>query len=129
MLPLPSSWNWCPDRIFRLVAFWSKTGIPWQRPMQRVGIIPPACEMGGRETRSWPVPSGHHRNSLQVQKGRIVEKIADLLNAKKLALLGDIRDESAEDIRLILEPRNRSIEPQVLMEQMFRMTDLETRAV
>ena len=64
----------------------------------------------------------------QVQKGRIVEKIADLLNAKKLALLGDIRDESAEDIRLILEPRNRSIEPDVLMEQMFRMTDLETRA-
>ena len=64
----------------------------------------------------------------QVQKSRIVEKIADLLNAKKLALLGDVRDESAEDIRLILEPRNRSIEPDVLMEQMFRMTDLETRA-
>ena len=64
----------------------------------------------------------------QVQKGRIVEKIADLLTAKKLPLLGDIRDESAEDIRLILEPRNRSIEPDVLMEQMFRTTDLETRA-
>ena len=64
----------------------------------------------------------------QVQKGRIVEKIADLLNAKKLPLLGDIRDESAEDIRLILEPRNRSIEPDVLMEQIFRTTDLETRA-
>ena len=66
----------------------------------------------------WSSPKFH-----QVQKGRIVEKIADLLNAKKLALLGDIRDESAEDIRLILEPRNRSIEPAVLMEQMFRMTD------
>ncbi len=63
----------------------------------------------------------------QVQKGRIVEKMADLLNAKKLPLLGDIRDESAEDIRLILEPRNRSIEPQQLMEQIFRATDLETR--
>ena len=63
----------------------------------------------------------------QVQKGRIVEKMADLLNAKKLPLLGDIRDESAEDIRLILEPRNRSIEPEQLMEQIFRATDLETR--
>jgi len=63
----------------------------------------------------------------QVQKGRLVEKIADLLNVKKLPLLGDLRDESAEDVRLILEPRNRSIEPEVLMEQMFRATDLETR--
>ncbi len=63
----------------------------------------------------------------QVQKGRLVEKMADLLNEKKLPLLGDLRDESAEDVRLILEPRNRSIEPEVLMEQMFRTTDLETR--
>ena len=63
----------------------------------------------------------------QIQKGRLVEKIADLLNVKKLPLLGDLRDESAEDVRLILEPRNRSIEPEVLMEQMFRATDLETR--
>ena len=63
----------------------------------------------------------------QVQKGRIVEKIADLLNDRKLPLLGDIRDESAEDVRLILEPRNRTIEPDVLMDQMFRQTDLETR--
>lgn len=63
----------------------------------------------------------------QVQKGRIVEKIADLLNDRKLPLLGDIRDESAEDVRLILEPRNRSIEPEIMMDQMFRLTDLETR--
>ncbi len=63
----------------------------------------------------------------QVQKGRIVEKIADLLNERKLPLLADIRDESAEDIRLILEPKNRTIEPEMLMEQMFRQTDLEIR--
>jgi len=63
----------------------------------------------------------------QIQKGRLVEKLADLLNEKKLPLLGDLRDESAEDVRLILEPRNRTIEPEVLMEQMFRATDLETR--
>jgi topoisomerase-4 subunit A len=63
----------------------------------------------------------------QVQKGRIVEKIADLLNERKLPLLADIRDESAEDIRLILEPKSRTIEPEMLMEQMFRQTDLEIR--
>ncbi|MEX2455358.1 MAG: DNA topoisomerase IV subunit A [Rhodospirillaceae bacterium] len=63
----------------------------------------------------------------QVQKGRLVEKIADLLNERKLPLLADIRDESAEDIRLILEPRSRTIEPAMLMEQMFRQSDLEIR--
>ena len=63
----------------------------------------------------------------QVSKGRLVEKIADQLNAKKLSLLGDLRDESAEDTRLILEPRSRSVDAETLMEQMFRLTDLETR--
>ncbi len=63
----------------------------------------------------------------QVAKGRLVEKIADLLNSRKLPLLDDVRDESAEDIRLVLEPRNRSVEPERLMEQLFRLTDLEVR--
>ena len=63
----------------------------------------------------------------QVQKGRLVEKIADLLNARKLPLLGDLRDESAETTRLVLEPRNRAVDPDMLMEQMFRATDLESR--
>ena len=63
----------------------------------------------------------------QVSKGRLVEKIADQLNAKKLSLLGELRDESAEDTRLILEPRSRSVDAEMLMEQMFRLTDLETR--
>jgi topoisomerase-4 subunit A len=63
----------------------------------------------------------------QVQKSRLIERIADLLNAKKLPLLGDVLDESAEDIRIVLEPRARSVEPDVLMEQVFRLTDLETR--
>ena len=67
------------------------------------------------------------KSPYQVQKSRIIEKVADLLNAKKLPLVGDIRDESTEDIRLILEPRNRSVEPNVLMEQVFQETDLETR--
>ncbi len=63
----------------------------------------------------------------QVQKARLVEKIADLLNARKLPLLGDVRDESAEDIRLVLEPKSRNVDPLVLMESLFKLTELESR--
>jgi topoisomerase-4 subunit A len=63
----------------------------------------------------------------QVQKGKLVERIAALLAERKLPLLADVRDESAEDIRLVLEPRNRNVDAEVLMEQLFRTTDLETR--
>ncbi len=63
----------------------------------------------------------------QVQKSRLIEKIADLINDKKIPILADVRDESAEDIRLILEPRAKTVDPIVLMETLFRQTDLETR--
>ncbi len=63
----------------------------------------------------------------QVAKARLVEKMAELLNAKKLPLLADIHDESAEDLRLVLEPRSRNVEPEHLMETLFRHTDLESR--
>ena len=63
----------------------------------------------------------------QVQKGRLVSRIADLMNARKLPLLGDMRDESAEDTRLVLEPRSRSVAADLLMEHLFRTTDLEVR--
>ncbi|MEM7301170.1 MAG: DNA topoisomerase IV subunit A [Pseudomonadota bacterium] len=63
----------------------------------------------------------------QVQKSRLIEKTAELLIARKLPLLGDIRDESAEDIRIVLEPKSRTVDPTLLMEQMFRATDLESR--
>ena len=63
----------------------------------------------------------------QVQKSRLIEKIAELFKDKKLPLLGNIRDESAEEIRLILEPKNRSVNPETLMESLFKVTDLETR--
>ncbi len=63
----------------------------------------------------------------QVQKSKLIEKAAELLIGRKLPLLADIRDESAEDIRLVLEPKSRSIDPELLMEQLFRTTDLETR--
>ncbi len=63
----------------------------------------------------------------QVQKNKLVEQIAVLLEEKKLPFLGDVRDESAELVRLVLEPKSRAVEPEVLMETMFRATQLETR--
>ncbi len=63
----------------------------------------------------------------QVAKARLVEKIATLLQERKLAFLGDIRDESAAELRLVLEPKSRNVDPAVLMESLFRLTDLETR--
>ncbi|GAB4350127.1 MAG: DNA topoisomerase IV subunit A [Oricola sp.] len=63
----------------------------------------------------------------QVQKARLIEKIAELLIAKKVPLLEDVRDESADDIRIVLEPKSRTVDPQLLMESLFRLTDLESR--
>ena len=60
-----------------------------------------------------------------VQKSRLIEKIAELLTAKKLPLLGDVRDESAEDVRVVLEPKSRTVDPTLMMEQLFRNTELE----
>ena len=63
----------------------------------------------------------------QVQKSRLVEKIAELLMAKKLSMLADVRDESTEEVRLVLEPKSRNVDSLVLMESLFRQTELETR--
>ncbi|MEM9434205.1 MAG: DNA topoisomerase IV subunit A [Pseudomonadota bacterium] len=63
----------------------------------------------------------------QVQKSRLIEKIAELIQTKKIPILADIRDESAEDVRIVLEPRSKNVEPDVLMGLMFRNSDLELR--
>jgi topoisomerase-4 subunit A len=63
----------------------------------------------------------------QVQKAKLVEKLAELMSEKKLPLLGDVRDESAEEIRLVLEPKSRTVDPVLLMESLFRLTELEVR--
>jgi topoisomerase-4 subunit A len=63
----------------------------------------------------------------QVKKADLVEQLAELIEAKKAPLLGDVRDESAEDVRLVLEPKSRNVEPEVLMESLFKLSDLETR--
>jgi topoisomerase-4 subunit A len=63
----------------------------------------------------------------QVQKSKLIERIAELLEQKKLPLLDDVHDESAEDIRVVLTPKSRAVEPEILMEQLFRASDLEAR--
>ncbi len=83
----------------------------------------------------WRIEEGKHGTwtivvdeiPYQVQKARLIEQVAELLEARKLPLLADIRDESAEDVRIVLEPRARSVEPAMLMETLFRATALETR--
>ncbi|GAB5387242.1 MAG: DNA topoisomerase IV subunit A [Alphaproteobacteria bacterium] len=62
-----------------------------------------------------------------VQKSRLIEKIADLITSKKIPILDDVADESAEDIRIVLTPKSRNVEPEMLMAALFRMSDLETR--
>ena len=63
----------------------------------------------------------------QVVKSKLIEKIAQLLEDKKLPLLADVRDESAQDIRIVLEPKNRTVDANLLMEHLFKQTELETR--
>ena len=62
-----------------------------------------------------------------VQKSRLIEKLAELINDKKLPLVADVRDESAEDVRVVLEPRTRTVDPAVMMESVFRLSELESR--
>jgi topoisomerase-4 subunit A len=90
---------------------------------------------GFRLRAKWEVERGKHGTwsivvteiPYQVQKSRLIEQIAQLMEDKKLPLLGDIRDESSDIIRLVLEPKTRGVEPEVLMETVFRATALETR--
>lgn len=63
----------------------------------------------------------------QVQKGKLIEQIAQLIADKKLPILADVRDESAEEIRLVIEPKSRAVDADVLMESLFKLTDLENR--
>ena len=63
----------------------------------------------------------------QVQKSKLIEKLAEVIQTKKVPLLADVRDESAEDIRVVLEPRAKTVDPEVMMGMLFRNSDLETR--
>ncbi|AUH35163.1 DNA topoisomerase IV subunit A [Paracoccus tegillarcae] len=63
----------------------------------------------------------------QVQKSKLIERLAELIQTKKIPILADVRDESAEDIRIVLEPRTRAVDPEQMMAALFRVSDLETR--
>ncbi|MDE3129576.1 MAG: DNA topoisomerase 4 subunit A, partial [Acidobacteriota bacterium] len=102
------------------------------------GTIETAYETGRGSLRlraRWEVERARHGTwsvvvteiPYQVQKARLIEQIAQLLEEKKLPLLGDVRDESTEDVRIVLEPKTRAVEPEVLMASLFRATQLETR--
>jgi topoisomerase-4 subunit A len=90
---------------------------------------------GFRLRAKWEVEKGKHGTwqvvvteiPYQVQKSKLIEQVAQLMEDKKLPLLGDIRDESSDIIRLVLEPKTRGVEPEVLMETVFRATALESR--
>ena len=110
-----------PGPISRPAACWSRI-----RP-----AILQAYETGRggfRVRAKWAVEKGKHgawqivvtEIPFQVQKARLIEQIAALLEERKLPLLGDVRDESTEDVRLVLEPKTRGVEPEVLMETLFR---------
>jgi topoisomerase-4 subunit A len=62
-----------------------------------------------------------------VQKSRLIEKLAELIGERKLPLVADVRDESAEDVRIVIEPRARTVEPELMMETLFKHSELETR--
>jgi topoisomerase-4 subunit A len=63
----------------------------------------------------------------QIQKGKLIEQLAELLEQKKLPLVADVQDESAEDVRIVIEPKSRNVEPEAMMETLFRLSDLEVR--
>src|SRR4051812_38794953 len=78
------------------------------------------------------LPRGQYRIIIteipyQVQKGRLIERIAEIINAKRLPILEDVRDESADDVRIVLEPRTGNVPAELLMEYLFKLTDLEIR--
>ncbi len=90
---------------------------------------------GFRQRAKWEIEEGARGTynivvteiPYQVQKGKLIERIAELIQTKKLPFLADVRDESAEDIRLVLEPRSKNVEAEMLMQGLFRLTDLENR--
>jgi topoisomerase-4 subunit A len=91
----------------------------------RPRFIPGAGALAQGRHRPRHLSHRHYRGPWLVQKGRLVERLAELINEKKLPLVADARDESAEDIRLVIEPRSRTVDAELLMESLFKLTELE----
>ncbi|WP_330448770.1 DNA gyrase subunit A [Paracoccus marcusii] len=84
-----------------------------------------ALDAGGSGPRA--VADRRHRNSYQVQKSKLIERLAELIQTRKIPIFADVRDESAEDVRIVIEPRARTVDPEQLMGALFRASDLEIR--
>ena len=94
----------------------------------RPRLVPRARALGTRKTpAAAPITIVITEIPWLVQKSRLVEKLAELINEKKLPLVADVRDESAEDVRLVIEPRSRTVDAELLMESLFKLTELESR--
>ena len=92
-------------------------------------MAPSACERNGKPRRQAeaPIRSSSRKYPMGFKKSRLIEKMAELLQAKRLPLLGDVDDELAEDVRIVIDPKSRNVDPALLMEQLFKLTELETR--
>lgn len=95
----------------------------------RTAAAPSACAPAGR-SRIWAAACGRSsspKSPYQVQKSKLIERLAEVIQTKKVPLLADVRDESTEDVRIILEPRARTVDPDMLMGMLFRNSELEIR--
>ena len=120
--------GWCRARISRPAASSSTAALRSSKPTRPAAAAFACARDGARRTRAGaPGASSSPKSPIGVQKARLIEKIAELLMARKLPLLEDIRDESAEDIRVVLVPKSRSVDPGILMESLFKLTELESR--
>jgi DNA gyrase/topoisomerase IV subunit A len=82
-------------------------------------------EMGDREGRAGHRGPRWSPRSLSGAQGKLIEQIAALIADRKLPILADVRDESPSEIRIVIEPRSRTVDPRLLMDSLFRLTDLE----
>src|SRR4029453_18381436 len=87
--------------------------------------LPARIEKGVEKGGGWHLLV--HEIPYGVQKGKLIEQVAELIANKKLPILADVRDESDDKVRIVLEPRSRTVDPELLMESLFRMRELEVR--
>jgi topoisomerase-4 subunit A len=100
---------------------------PCSKPTRPAAAACACARAGSRRTRPRDLPDRRHRGALPGEEGRAGRTAGRPDREQEGPLLGDVRDESAEDVRLVIEPKSRNIEPEVLMESLFKLSDLETR--
>ena len=98
------------------------------RPMRAAAALPASRQDRGRAREGRRLAPAGERNPLRrARRRKLIEQIAELIADKKLPILADVRDESDEQVRIVLEPRARTVDPDLLLESLYRLTDLEIR--